>query len=126
MGALYLLCLLASIGCMVLLDHRFRLFFFAAPWRAAAVLGAGLAFFLVWDLFGIGLDIFYRGETRFMLGVELAPHLPVEEAFFLAFLCYLTMVLYGLLRVLPGQLAGRSRSSRRRGSRLRSSSEVQR
>jgi len=121
MGALYLLCLLASIGCMVLLDHRFRLFFFAAPWRAAAVLGTGLVFFLIWDLCGIGLDIFYRGETRFMLGVELAPHLPLEEAFFLAFLCYLTMVLYGLIRVLGPHLAARSRSSK-----LRSSGGVQR
>ncbi|MFZ3453565.1 lycopene cyclase domain-containing protein [Arthrobacter sp. 7Tela_A1] len=100
MGFLYLLFLLASIGCMALLDHRFKLFFFSgAPLRAAVVLAAGLAFFLVWDLFGIGLDIFYRGETRFMLGVELAPHLPLEEAFFLAFLCYLTMVLFGLLKV---------------------------
>ena len=112
MGALYLLFLLASIGCMILLDHRFRLFFFAAPWRAAAVLGTGLAFFLVWDLFGIGLDIFYRGETRFMLGVELAPHLPLEEAFFLAFLCYLTMVLFGLLRVLAAHLGAGSRGRR--------------
>ena len=120
MGVLYLLCLLASIGCMALLDHRFRLFFFAAPLRAAVVLGTGLVFFLIWDLFGIGLDIFYRGETRFMLGVELAPHLPLEEAFFLAFLCYLTMVLYGLIRVLAGHLAGRSRSSK-----LPSSCEVQ-
>ena len=34
-----------------------------------------------------------------MLGIELAPHLPLEEAFFLAFLCYLTMVLFGLLKV---------------------------
>lgn len=110
MGALYLLFLLASIGCMVLLDHRFRLVFFDAPWRAAAVLGTGLVFFLVWDLFGIGLDIFYRGETRFMLGVELAPHLPLEEAFFLAFLCYLTMVLYRLIPVLAAHLAGVSRS----------------
>ena len=63
------------------------------------MLAAGLAFFLVWDLFGIGLEIFYRGETQFMLGIELAPHLPLEEAFFLAFLCYLTMVLSGLLKV---------------------------
>ncbi|WP_404320585.1 lycopene cyclase domain-containing protein [Arthrobacter luteolus] len=110
MGVLYLLFLLASIGCMVLLDHRFKLFFFSgAPLRAAVVLAAGLAFFLVWDLFGIGLDIFYRGETQFMLGLELAPHLPVEEAFFLAFLCYLTMVLFGLLKVAATHF-GRTRS----------------
>ena len=110
MGALYLLFLLASIGCMMLLDHRFKLFFFSgAPLRAAAVLVTGLVFFLVWDLFGIGLDIFYRGETQFMLGIELAPHLPLEEAFFLAFLCYLTMVLFGLLKTAAAHF-GRNRS----------------
>ncbi len=116
MGALYLLFLLASIGCMMLLDHRFKLFFFSgAPWRAAAVLAAGLLFFLVWDLFGIGLDIFYRGETEFMLGVELAPHLPLEEAFFLAFLCYLTMVLFGLLKVAAAHFgSARSRTAVKR------------
>lgn len=112
MGVLYLLFLLASIGCMMLLDQRFKLFFFSGvPWRAAAVLAAGLVFFLVWDLFGIGLDIFYRGETQFMLGIELAPHLPLEEAFFLAFLCYLTMVLFGLLKVAAVH-AGRKRTGR--------------
>ena len=82
---------------MGLLDHRFKLFFFADARRAALVTVIGLAFFLLWDLGGIGLDIFYRGETPVMLGLVLAPHLPVEEVFFLAFLCYLTMVLFGLV-----------------------------
>ena len=87
----YLLTLLLSLGAMVLLDHRFRLFFWRNPVRAAIVLAAGLVFFLVWDLFGIGLGIFYRGETTLMTGLLLAPELPVEEFFFLTFLCYLTM-----------------------------------
>ncbi|TFC79742.1 lycopene cyclase domain-containing protein [Cryobacterium cheniae] len=87
----YLLTLLVSLAAMVLLDHRFRLFFWRSPGRAAVVLGAGLVFFLVWDLFGIGLGIFYRGETTLMTGLLLAPELPVEEFFFLTFLCYLTM-----------------------------------
>ena len=87
----YLLTLLVSLGAMVLLDHRFRLFFWRNPLRAAIVLGVGLAYFLIWDLFGIGLGIFYRGETNLMTGLQLAPELPVEEFFFLAFLCYLTM-----------------------------------
>ncbi|MCQ1945686.1 lycopene cyclase domain-containing protein [Arthrobacter sp. zg-Y1116] len=108
MGVLYLLFLLLSLGCMVLLDHRFRLFFFADARRAAAVLAIGVLFFTGWDLAGIGSDIFYRGETPFMLGLTLAPHLPVEEIFFLAFLCYLTMVLFGLVRLAADRAGARA------------------
>ena len=107
MGFLYLLLLLASIGCMGLLDHRFKLFFFADARRAALVTVIGLAFFLLWDLGGIGLDIFYRGETPIMLGLVLAPHLPVEEVFFLALLCYLTMVLFGLVSMVLRRASSR-------------------
>ena len=109
MGLLYLLFLLLSLGCMALLDHRFRLFFFADARRAAVVLLTGVAFFTAWDLGGIGADIFYRGETPFMLGLTLAPHLPVEEIFFLAFLCYLTMVVFGLVRVAAATAAERTK-----------------
>lgn len=91
MSAAYLLALLAALGAMVLLDRRFRLFFWLAPRRAAAVLCVGLAFFLAWDLLGIGFGIFYRGDTNLLTGLQLAPELPLEELFFLAFLCYLTM-----------------------------------
>ncbi|TFC96635.1 MULTISPECIES: lycopene cyclase domain-containing protein [Cryobacterium] len=87
----YLLTLLLSLGAMVLLDRRFRLFFWRSPAQASIVLTVGLAYFLIWDLFGIGLGIFYRGETTLMTGLQLAPELPVEEFFFLTFLCYLTM-----------------------------------
>ena len=96
MGFTYLGLLLLAIGCMAALDSRFRLFFFADARRACVVMAAGVVFFLLWDLGGIGLDIFHRGETDIMLGIVLAPHLPLEEVFFLAFLCYVTMVLYGL------------------------------
>ncbi len=50
----YLGALLVSLAGMVVLDLRFRLFFAVAPVRAAIVLVAGIAFFLVWDLAGIG------------------------------------------------------------------------
>src|SRR5690606_14828151 len=60
-SVVYLLVLLASTGCMVLLDHRFRLFFFASARRAAIVLAAGVAFFLAWDVAGINLGLFFRG-----------------------------------------------------------------
>jgi lycopene cyclase domain-containing protein len=97
MSLLYLIALLIAITGMVMLDRRFRLFFWVAPRRAALVLLVGVAFFVVWDLAGIGLGIFFRGETAFMTGLQVAPELPLEELFFLTLLCYLTMNLYGWL-----------------------------
>ena len=89
---------------MVLLDKRFRLFFWRKPVRAALVLLVGVAFFVCWDLFGIGYGIFQRGETAFMSGILLAPEFPLEEFFFLTFLCYLTMILItGTERLLTGR-----------------------
>lgn len=93
MSVLYLLILLGAIGCMVMLDRRFRLFFWRDGWRATVVGVVGLVFFVVWDLLGIALGIFSRGETPISTGIQLAPELPIEELFFLAFLCYLTMIL---------------------------------
>ena len=98
MGAVYLIFLLASLGCMVLLDQRLRLFFWHDAARAALVLTAGVLFFLAWDLAGIGLGIFYRGQTEIMLGVSVAPELPLEEIVFLTFLCYLVMNLFSMFR----------------------------
>ena len=92
MNLLYLGALIGALGSMALLDHRYRLFLWRAPLRAAVVLVLGLAFFVAWDLFGIGFGIFSRGETDFMSGLVLAPEFPLEELFFLTFLCYLTMV----------------------------------
>jgi len=92
---LYLLALAIALTGMVMLDRRFQLFFWRSARRAAVVLVVGVVFFLVWDLAGIGLGIFFRGETSFMTGLQLAPELPLEELFFLTLLCYLTMNAYG-------------------------------
>lgn len=109
MGAVYLIFLLTSLGCMVLLDQRLRLFFWHDAGRAAAVLAAGVLFFLAWDLAGINLGIFYRGQTDIMLGINVAPELPLEEIVFLTFLCYLVMNLFLMfLRAVDG-------AARRRG-----------
>ncbi|WP_370289800.1 MULTISPECIES: lycopene cyclase domain-containing protein [Cryobacterium] len=91
LGFAYLLALLVSLTGMVVLDRRFGLFFWRTPRAAAVVLAAGVLFFLAWDLVGIGTGIFYRGETVFMTGLQVAPELPIEEVFFLTFLCYLFM-----------------------------------
>lgn len=97
MNLVYLAALLVALTGMVVLDVRFRLFFRAAPVRAAIVMGAGIAFFLVWDLAGIGAGVFFRGNPGLLTGILLAPELPLEEVFFLALLCYTTMNAYGWL-----------------------------
>jgi len=94
---LYLAGLLVSLAGMVVLDIRFRLFFRVAPVRAAIVMAVGIAFFLIWDLVGIGLGVFFRGNPEILTGIQLAPELPLEELFFLALLCYSTMNLFALL-----------------------------
>ena len=94
MSILYLAVLLVAIACMVLLDRRFALVFWRDARRATVVLVSGLVFFLVWDLIGIGLHVFARGSSPFLTGIVLAPELPLEEVFFLLFLCYLTMILF--------------------------------
>jgi lycopene cyclase domain-containing protein len=93
-GFSYLIALAISITGMVMLDRRFGLFFWRDWRRASVVLPLGVLFFLVWDVFGIALGIFFRGQTEFMTGVLVAPELPLEEVFFLTLLCYNTMIAY--------------------------------
>ncbi|WP_353813889.1 lycopene cyclase domain-containing protein [Agromyces sp. SYSU T00266] len=105
-GFAYLAGLLVVLGCMALIDARWRLVFWRAPLRAAATVALGVAFFLVWDAAGIVTGVFFRGASSIVTGIELAPELPLEEPVFLTFLCYLTLVL-----VLGGErlLAARDR-----------------
>ena len=98
---LYLAALLFSLLGMVMLDRRFRLFFWADARRAAIVLPAGVLFFLLWDFAGIGLGIFFRGPSELVTGLVVAPELPIEEIAFLTLLCYLTMnVFAGMTKLL--------------------------
>jgi lycopene cyclase domain-containing protein len=112
-GFVYLAALLVAVAGMIVLDRRFRLFFWRSAWRAGIVLAVGLAFFLVWDLQGIRLGIFFRGETSLMTGWQWAPQLPLEEPFFLLLLCYLAMNLYGFVSRFRSPLARPSDSSNR-------------
>lgn len=57
-----------------------------------AVLAAGVAFFLAWDLVGIAADVFRHGANEVSVGLFLAPELPVEEVLFLWLLCHQTLV----------------------------------
>ena len=90
----YIAALAVALTGMVLLDRRFSLFFWRDARRAAIVLTLGVGFFLVWDLGGILIGIFFRGQTEFMTGLLIGPELPIEEVFFLTLLCYNTMNAY--------------------------------
>ncbi len=90
----YIAALAIALTGMVLLDRRFGLFFWRDARRAATVLVTGVVFFLIWDLGGILLGIFFRGQTDFMTGLLIGPELPIEEVFFLTLLCYNTMNAY--------------------------------
>lgn len=101
MSLVYLALLLVATGCLLLIDARFRLFFWQDAAAAAVVTVIGVGFLLVWDLAGIDLGIFLRGDAVIASGVLLAPELPIEEPVFLTFLVLCTMELYtGAVRIL--------------------------
>lgn len=108
---MYPAALVATLACMLLLDWRFRLFFWADAVSAAIVTLAGTVFFLAWDAAGIAMGLFVRGDSDVATGIVLAPHMPIEEPLFLVFLVVCTMILYtGAERVLRGRMHERSQS----------------
>lgn len=91
-GFVYLGALLVSIGGLAVLDRRFRLAFWHDARRSAWTVGIAVVGFLLWDVAGLALGIFARGDSPHMTGVLLAPELPLEEAFFLALLSYVGLL----------------------------------
>jgi lycopene cyclase domain-containing protein len=91
---LYLLAILVSAGGIAALDARFRLAAWKTPLRTAAAVAIGTGFFLLWDAVGITTGVFLKGDSSLFTGIDLAPELPLEELFFLAFLCYLGLVVW--------------------------------
>jgi lycopene cyclase domain-containing protein len=90
---LYLAVLMFSISGLAVLDFQHKLVFFADLRRSLLTIAAGLGIFIVWDILGIGLGIFYYGGSRFSTGVMLLPEFPLEELFFLVLLCYVALIL---------------------------------
>lgn len=96
-GFAYLSAILFSMFGMVMLDRKFKLALFHDPLRTVLTIATGVLIFIIWDIFGIALGIFFTGSSPFVTGLLLAPEFPVEELFFLTFLCYFTLVLYRIL-----------------------------
>lgn len=90
----YLIALLISISGLLLIDRRFKLAFWHDRTRTAITLSISIVLFIIWDILGISLGIFFDGPSQYMLPFRLAPHFPVEEIFFLFLLTYVTLIIY--------------------------------
>jgi len=89
----YLLSLLAVIGCLLLVDYRYKLAFFYDWHRAAITLTVGVVIFSIWDIIGIKLGIFFSGQSSYMSGIYLGPEYPLEELLFLFLLCFCSLLI---------------------------------
>lgn len=88
----YLAILLVSlIGCY-LLDRTHKLAFTVDPKRALLSMVPAFIVFFIWDIAGIALGIFFRGNNTLLTGLQLFPEFPIEEIFFLMLLCYSTLI----------------------------------
>ena len=99
----YLLCLLTVLGCMILLDRRFRLVLWRATRRGAIVPAAGVALFLAWGAAACAAGHARMGDSARVSGIGRGPGRPLEELVFLVFLCYVTLVVRGLVDLLLGR-----------------------
>ena len=90
----YLAALILSILGLYLIDRRHRLAISLSPRAAILAILVAVMLFLAWDVAGIALGIFFRGDAPHLSGLLLAPELPVEEVFFLMLLSYNTLLVY--------------------------------
>lgn len=90
----YLVALLVGFVGMGLIDSRYSLAMFNQKRRTVVTVAVGVGLFVVWDILGIALGIFFSGGSQYMSGLYLGPEFPVEELLFLTFLCYFVLVVY--------------------------------
>lgn len=91
---LYLIGLIFSIACLIVVDYRYKLALWYDKRRTLLTVGIGVLVFITWDLLGIQLGIFFHGNSVYTLPVRLLPEFPVEELFFLLLLCYCTLLIF--------------------------------
>lgn len=114
MPGAYLAAILVSAAGVAALDARFRIALWHAPVRTAIATVLGAAFLLVWDAAGIAAGVFVKGGSDLLLGIDLAPHLPLEEPVFLLFLTYLALVVHGAFQRKRGRTPHSAAEGRRR------------
>jgi lycopene cyclase domain-containing protein len=94
MSWMYLACLIFSLVGLFLTDYRYKLAFFHDRRRTALTLVLSVVFFLLWDIAGVALDIFFVGDSAYLSGIRVLPEVPIEELFFLTLLCYVTLLVW--------------------------------
>lgn len=94
MAWVYLIGLTFAISCLTLIDWRYKLAWFWQSRRTAITLAAAIGMFVVWDVLGIQLGIFFHGGSPYALPYRLAPEFPIEELFFLYLLIYVALLVY--------------------------------
>lgn len=94
MPGLYLLAIVFSGAGMAVIDARYRLALWRTPLATIVSVAVGVIFFLAWDVVGIITGVFFQGDSPLFIGISVAPELPLEEVFFLTFLCYLAVLFY--------------------------------
>ena len=97
MKGLYLLALVISISGITFIDYRLRLAFFKYPKRTIKILLFAITMFILWDVAGIRLQIFFIGTNGVLVGVRIG-QFPLEEIFFLALLNYCSLISYLLIK----------------------------
>ncbi len=100
---LYLIGLIVAISCLVLIDYRYTLAFFYDRRRTIMTLMTAIGLFVIWDILGINLGIFFHGGSSFSLPFRLLPEFPIEELFFLLLLTYVTLIVYRFIEQKGGK-----------------------
>ena len=116
----YSLILLISLAGLAIVDWRWKLVASRGTTERQALMATILSllgFFLVWDILGILLGIFFT-STRYTLGLNLVtPNLPIEEIGFLILLIYSVLIAwtgYQLITERQTAKAGSSKKTTRR------------
>ncbi len=90
----YLGALLFGITGLLIIDYRWKLAFWREARRTTMTLAVAIAIFVVWDILGISLGIFFHGGSAYALPYRLAPEFPIEELVFLFLLTYSALIVY--------------------------------
>ena len=94
----YLLALIVVICCLLLIDWRYKLVLFYDAKHALPILLLGVVFFLLWDIAGVFLGIFFIGSAPYLTGIHIMKNVPLEELFFLVVLVYNPLLAYEYIK----------------------------